>query len=124
MQTEQAIKCCAALAHPLRMKIFRTLVVAGHDGMVPGALVETLGVSPTTLSFHLKELLLAGMISQERNSRNLVYRASFDQMDGLVAFLGESCCSGVPTSSREAEAAPPDAKFVRQRRSVAGRTAR
>jgi DNA-binding transcriptional ArsR family regulator len=124
MQTELAIKCCAALAHPLRMKIFRTLVVAGHGGMVPGGLVETLSVSPTTLSFHLKELLLAEMISQERSSRNLVYRANFAQMDGLVAFLGESCCAGLSRSGADTEPPSPEPELVRIPAAALRRSAR
>jgi DNA-binding transcriptional ArsR family regulator len=64
--------------------------------MTPGALTETLGVPATGLSFHLKELGRAGLVSQERQGRHLIYRASFDQMNGLLAYLSENCCQGQP----------------------------
>lgn len=89
-----AVKSLAALAQPVRLQVFRALVVAGPEGLTPGALVEALAVPGTSLSFHLKELGHAGLVSQERIGRNLIYRAAFPQMKALVAYLTENCCEG------------------------------
>jgi len=74
--------------------VFRALVVVGETGLTPGAMHEALGTPPATLSFHLKELMNAGLVTQERQSRNLVYRASFEQMNALLGYLTENCCQG------------------------------
>lgn len=94
METNEAVRALTALAQPLRLQVFRRLVVAGTDGMTPGALVEALGVPSTSLSFHLKELMHAGLVTQERQSRNLIYRAVFDQMKALLGYLTDNCCQG------------------------------
>ena len=94
MNDEQVIKAMAALAHPVRLKAFRALVVCGPQGMTPGVMQEGLGIPATTLSFHLKELAAAGLVSQERASRNLVYRAAYEQMSALLGYLTENCCAG------------------------------
>ncbi|OYU25099.1 MAG: transcriptional regulator [Burkholderiales bacterium PBB2] len=94
MPEEHVIRALAALAQSHRLRIFRLLVVAGPDGLTPGALSEGLGLPAATLSFHLKELSNAGLLSQERLGRNLVYRADFAQMNSLLAYLGENCCQG------------------------------
>lgn len=78
----------------MRLRIFRALVVAGPAGLTPGILVSTLDVSATSLSFHLKELANSGLVTQERQGRNLVYRAAFTQMNGLLSYLTENCCQG------------------------------
>ncbi|MET3477554.1 ArsR/SmtB family transcription factor [Variovorax atrisoli] len=96
MEELKVIQSLAALAQPLRLRVFRALVVAGPEGLTPGALVEAMEVPATSLSFHLKELTNSGLITQERNGRNLVYRAAFDQMDALLGFLTENCCAGAP----------------------------
>jgi ArsR family transcriptional regulator len=94
MEEQNVVKSLAALAQPVRLQVFRALVVAGPAGLTPGTLVEALGVPATSLSFHLKELAHAGLISQERSGRNLIYRAAFDQMNDLIAYLTENCCQG------------------------------
>jgi DNA-binding transcriptional ArsR family regulator len=91
----------AALAQAARLQVFRALVVAGPEGLTPGALSSALGVPASTLSFHLKELTQAGLVSQQRDGRNLIYRADYNSMNGLMAYLGENCCGGAactPTS--------------------------
>jgi ArsR family transcriptional regulator len=88
------VKALAGLAQPIRLRVFRALVVAGPEGLTPGHLVESLGVVGTSLSFHLKELVNAGLVTQERHGRNLVYRAAFDQMRGLIGYLTDNCCQG------------------------------
>lgn len=94
MSEDQIIKSLAALAHQVRLRVFRALVVAGAEGLTPSVLAEQLGVAATALSFHLKELVNAGLVSQERMSRNLIYRADFAQMDGVLGYLTENCCAG------------------------------
>lgn len=89
-----AIKSLAALAQSQRLRAFRALVAAGPDGMTPGAVGEQLGVAPSALSFHLKELSHAGLVSAEPRGRNLIYRASFGRMNALLAYLTEHCCQG------------------------------
>ena len=88
------IKALAALAQPHRLRLFRALVVAGHQGLTSGALAEELGVPAATLSFHLKELAHAELISQQRDGRHLIYRAAFDRMNALLAYLTDHCCQG------------------------------
>jgi ArsR family transcriptional regulator len=94
MEENEVVKALAALGQPVRLKVFRALVVAGRAGLTPGVLVETLGIPAATLSFHLKELTHAGLVSQERASRNLIYRADYRRMDGLLGYLTENCCQG------------------------------
>jgi ArsR family transcriptional regulator len=94
MEERDVIKSLAALAQPHRLKAFRALVVAGQQGLTPGVLGEELDVPAATLSFHLKELVYAGLISQERSGRNLIYRAEFARMNAVLAFLTENCCQG------------------------------
>jgi len=94
MEECDVVKGLAALAQVNRLQVFRALVVAGTQGATPGQLGENLGVPNATLSFHLKELMNAGLISQERCGRNLIYRVEFLQMNGLLAYLTENCCQG------------------------------
>ena len=89
-----AVKALAALAQAQRLRAFRALVVAGPDGLTPGVMAEKLGVAPSALSFHLKELAHSGLVSSEARGRNLIYRASFDHMNALLAYLTEHCCQG------------------------------
>ena len=94
MEENDVVRSLAALAQPVRLRVFRALVVAGPAGLTPGALTEALEVSATGLSFHLKELVHSGLVSQERQGRNLVYRAAFGRMNALLGYLTENCCEG------------------------------
>ena len=94
MHETEAIKALAALAQPVRLQVFRALVVAGQRGMLPGTMAEGLGIAPNALSFHLKELSHAGLVTLERASRNIIYRAAFDRMNSLLGYLTENCCEG------------------------------
>ena len=94
MEDKDVIKALAALAQPNRLQIFRTLVVQGPAGLTPAVLAEILSVPAATLSFHLKELLNADLVSQERSGRNLIYRAQFDHMNAVLGFLTQNCCQG------------------------------
>lgn len=96
MEEVDVVSSLAALAQAVRLRIFRKLVVAGPEGLTPSVLTEALDVSSTSLSFHLKELTHSGLVSQERQGRNLIYRASFDRMDALLRYLTENCCAGEP----------------------------
>lgn len=105
MDEQTAVTSLAALAQGMRLRIFRALVGAGPQGLTPGALSLTLDVPGSTLSFHLKELMHAGMVSQERDGRNLIYRPSLEQMSALLAYLTAHCCQAADGAS--CAAGPP-----------------
>ncbi len=94
MNEADVVKSLAALAQPVRLQVFRALVVAGPRGMTPSTMAEGLAIPASSLSFHLKELANAGLVTQERSSRNLIYRAAFDRMNALLGYLTENCCEG------------------------------
>ena len=94
MDPSEVVRSLAALAQPVRLEVFRALVVRGGAGLTPGAMAEGLGIPANTLSFHLKELTHAGLVTQERASRNIIYRAAFDRMNKLLGYLTENCCQG------------------------------
>ncbi len=94
MEEIDVIRALGALAHELRLQVFRALVVVGPQGITPGTIAEHLAVPPATLSFHLKELMNAGLVTQERQGRNLLYRASYEQMNAVLAYLTANCCQG------------------------------
>lgn len=94
MNEEQTITALSALAHVQRLRVFRALVVQGQDGLTPSVLAEQLGIARNALSFHLKELAHAHLVSVEQQGRNLVYRADFTRMNGVLAYLTEHCCQG------------------------------
>lgn len=104
---EDAIRAMAALAQVQRLRAFRALIQAGPEGLTPGAIAEGLGIAPSALSFHLKELAHAGLVSAEPRGRNLIYRASFGHMDALLAYLTEHCCQD--------QACAPQARRARAR---------
>ena len=106
MEEQDIVRSLAALAQPVRLQVFRALVVAGPAGLTPGALVEVLGVPATSLSFHLKELTHSGLVTQERSGRNLIYRAAFGQMNALIGYLTENCCQGEACLPQAAQACP------------------
>jgi DNA-binding transcriptional ArsR family regulator len=91
-----ALSALTALSQVVRLRVFRELVVAGPTGMTPGAIAERLGVAPSSLSFHLKELVHADLVSAEPQGRHLIYRAHFDRMNVLLGYLTEHCCGGQP----------------------------
>lgn len=94
MEEKNAVSALAALAQPVRLRVFRALVGAGPEGMTPSALATMLGVAGSTLSFHLKELMHAALVAQERDGRNLIYRAELERMSELMDYLAAHCCLG------------------------------
>jgi DNA-binding transcriptional ArsR family regulator len=96
MEDKFVIRALAALAQPNRLQIFRSLVVKGSDGLTPALIAEQIGIPANTLSFHLKELMNADLISQERSGRNLIYRAQYDRMNAVLSYLSQNCCQGEP----------------------------
>lgn len=96
METRKAITALAALAQDSRLAVFRLLVKTGPAGMAATKIAEELGLPASSLSFHLKELTHAGLITPRPEGRFVIYSADFAAMNGLVAFLTESCCGGNP----------------------------
>lgn len=96
MQTKTAITSLAALAHDSRLAVFRLLVQAGPEGMAASKIGEALEIPPSSLSFHLKELSHAGLLTGTQDGRYIHYAANYDAMNSLIAFLTENCCGGNP----------------------------
>ncbi|HEY0822526.1 MAG TPA: helix-turn-helix domain-containing protein [Ramlibacter sp.] len=94
MEETHAVAALAALAQPVRLRVYRALVGAGPEGMTPGGLCAVLDVAASTLSFHLKELMHAGLVQQERDGRNLIYRPALERMSELMDYLAAHCCLG------------------------------
>lgn len=101
MDSTNAIAALSALAHEHRLAAFRLLVQAGPSGLPAGEIAAQLGISPASLSFHLKDLLRAELIQPRHEGRQIFYSARFETVTGLVAYLMENCCgdnSCVPLS--------------------------
>lgn len=94
MKEEAALSALAALAQGARLRVFRALIGAAPDGLTPGDLGETLDIPASTLSFHLKELVHAGLVTVEREGRNAFYRPAIAHMNALMAYLTNHCCQG------------------------------
>ena len=93
MKTPRVIDALGALAHEHRLAIFRLLVERGPAGLPAGKIAERLGLAPSSLTFHLQNLQRAGLISQQRESRQLIYSADFSAMAELVGYLTDNCCA-------------------------------
>ncbi|RJG11765.1 ArsR/SmtB family transcription factor [Massilia cavernae] len=96
MTTDQAIDALAALAQEMRLSVFRFLMTADPEGISASKIAEHLDVPPSTLSFHLKELAHAGLITPRPEGRFVMYAANFERMNELLGFLTENCCGGNP----------------------------
>ena len=94
MEHITATRALAALGHGTRLSIYRLLVEAGRGGKLAGEIAEALTLPGATLSFHLKELSAAGLVSSKQRGRTVCYRANFDAMTSLVDYLTENCCAG------------------------------
>lgn len=100
----EALAALAALAQASRLRLFRALVGAGPEGLTPGALSVMLDTPASTLSFHLKELAHAGLVSVQRDGRHLIYRPEITRMNALLAYLTAHCCAGAPCGPAPAPA--------------------
>ena len=96
METNTAVRAFAALAQETRLDIVKALIKAGPAGISAGALAETLGAPPSTLSFHLKELQNAALIHSRKDGRSVIYRADYGGVRGVVDYLMADCCQGDP----------------------------
>lgn len=92
MKDAQAVEALAALAQESRLAVFRLLVKRGPEGYAAGEIGERLEIPAPTLSFHLKTLSQAGLVTTRKESRFVYYAANFERMNGLVAYLTENCC--------------------------------
>lgn len=95
METQTALAALGALSHESRLAAYRTLIQAGPEGMSVGELRERLDIPPATLSAHLNVLRAAALVHDQREGRVIRVRANFLQMNALLAFLSDNCCSGV-----------------------------
>ena len=94
METKDTIAALAALAQVSRLAVFRLLVQRGPEGMAATKIAEQLSISPSSLSFHLKELSHAQLVTRRHEGRFVIYSANFDTMNGLIGFLTDNCCGG------------------------------
>jgi DNA-binding transcriptional ArsR family regulator len=94
MEAKNVIAALAALAQETRLAAFRLLVQAGPSGLAAAQIAEGVGIAPSLLSFHLKELLHADLVTQTREGRSLIYAANFEAMNDVLGFLTENCCGG------------------------------
>jgi ArsR family transcriptional regulator len=122
MEITTAVKALAALAQETRLSIYRLLVEAGPDGVAAGRIGETLEVPGATLSFHLKELSRAGLVSSRQDRQFIYYAVDFERMAALMTFLTQNCCKGMPQECLTAvetelgRCCPPKSKPKRTRR--------
>jgi ArsR family transcriptional regulator len=94
MENTKAVRAFLALGQDTRLNIFRLIVQRGEEGLCPSQIQELLGLPAATLSFHLRELASSGLLTVERQSRNLIYRADGAFTNRLLEFLVDNCCGG------------------------------
>jgi len=104
-----SVEALSALAHEGRLHLFRTLVRQGPAGLKPGQLAKACGMPDSTLSFHLAQLLRAGLVSRRRAGRTLIYAADFGTMNALLGYLMENCCAGTAEAACGPAACAPAA---------------
>lgn len=97
MELKDAAAGFGALAQTTRLMVLRELVTSGHKGMPAGELAEAVGTPSSTLSFHLKELLAAKMVTSRRDGRQIIYQANFSGLRELIEFLIQDCCANDPS---------------------------
>ena len=119
MKTPAVIEALSALAHEHRLAVYRLLVQRGPEGLAAGAIGERVGLVPSSLTFHLQNLQRAGLITQRRESRQLIYSADFTAMNGLVGYLTENCCGNSGAQCPPACAPAQPAKAVKRTATVA-----
>ncbi len=117
MDNTQAVTALGALAHEVRLGLYRMLVERGPDGLSAGVIAERLGMPPSSLSFHLQHLRRAGLISQRRLHRQLIYAAEYGTVNALLAYLTDNCCGrGTAAQARIGACADADAAAPLRRR--------
>jgi DNA-binding transcriptional ArsR family regulator len=109
MDTKPALAALAALAQESRLATFRLLVQAGPAGLSATRIAEALGTPPSSLSFHLKELTHASLVTPRQEGRFIIYAANFETMNRLLGFLTENCCGGAPCSPASGSTCEPGA---------------
>jgi DNA-binding transcriptional ArsR family regulator len=109
MKSADVVASLGALAHERRLAIYRLLIRRGPEGMPAGAIGEKVGLGPSSLTFHLQALQRAGLVTQVREGRQLIYGADFEAMNGLVAYLSSECCTSASTSACVTGCVPPRA---------------
>ncbi len=126
METKDIIRALGALAQETRLAIFRLLVETGPQGLAVGAIADKLGLANATLSFHLKELTLAGLTDATPNGRSIIYSTNFSTMNGLIEYLTENCCvdAGCPPGKLSVTACEAVSGAVTPRRKSATPTRR
>ena len=97
MKNPDAVAALGALAHETRLAVYRLLVERGPDGLAAGVIADQLDIPPSSLTFHLQQLLQAGLVTQRRVSRQIFYATDFGAMNGLIGYLTENCCGGSTT---------------------------
>jgi ArsR family transcriptional regulator len=120
MKATTAVFQLAALAHEHRLAIFRLLVKKGPQGLAAGLLAQRMGLLPSSLTFHLKNLEHAGLVSRRRVGRQILYTANFQAMNRLVAYLTENCCGGPITGLCDATPAAKTGRSAKARQKSAG----
>lgn len=113
MEKKAALAALAALSQETRLDLFRLLVTVGPAGLPAGVIAERLGVLPSSLTFHLNHLVHAGLITQRRLSRQLIYSAEYGAMSDLLAYLTENCCGQGTSCSPVCDPAEPAAATAR-----------
>ena len=111
MDTKTVLAALAALAQESRLSAFRLLVQTGPQGLAASKIAEQLGIAPSSLSFHLKELAHAGLVVARQDGRFVIYSANFDTMNGLLAFLTDNCCGGAPCVPAGTPCIQPEPEF-------------
>lgn len=110
MEATDTIRALSALAQEHRLAAFRLLVQAGEEGIAAGALADRLDVPPSSMSFHLAQLANAGLVTQRRESRSIIYSADYAAMNTLMSYLTENCCGGIPCADETSACPPQEAK--------------
>lgn len=118
MKKIEAVAALAALAQDNRLDVFRLLVSVGPDGLSAGAIADTLGIAPNTMTFHFDRLRSAGLVTVRREGRSMIYAARFETMNALLAYLTDNCCGGAPEKCTPTRPCVPAKSTKRRRETV------
>ena len=118
MKANDAVKALSAVAHEHRLAVYRMLVKRGPDGLPAGDIAARLELSPSSLTFHLQQLLHAGLVTQRRLGRQLIYAADYATMNGLIAYLTENCCGNTAVCTPACQPATATKPSRQNRRSA------